>query len=356
MTPGGKRPFTSLEADSARRRTGLVIAIVRMALLAGVLAACSAPTALGAETLGTIELDGLATARPVRDAILEEERRAPPSRIETFTDAHGHRITVGSDIQLLDLSWYAAVLEQTLHGAEIEQAFVEVVPWAAIEGACGGAGVVGCYMPSQRRMVVTDQDPSGVGELTHTIVHEYGHHVDLGLENLAHLDPRCTGGDGSRTWWWFRVPDRFTCRSTSWDLLIAELYAEDYSAANGIVGWQLATIGPPSAADVDRLRYDFQTRFAPRALGGTAFVRRHRRVVWMLSVRHWTWLTAALRGPSRADLDLYLYRRGGRRPLRRSERLGSLERIVYTLRPGRYEVAVRAARASGRATVRVSLD
>jgi hypothetical protein len=343
-----------LERRSAADHS-LAVSIFRLVLLVAVLAAWSAPAALGAQALDTIELDGVVAERPVRDAILEE-RRAAPARLETFTDAHGHRITVGTDIPGHDLSWYAAVLQGTLHDVEIEQVLVEVVPWAAVESVCGAPGAVGCYTPSQRRIVVTDQDPNGVNELIHTLVHEYGHHVDSQLENLGHLDWRCVMRDGSRNWWWLRAPRRFTCNSRAWDLLIAELYAEDYAVLNGIQGWQLPTIGPPSGADLGRIRYDFRTRFAPRALRAVSFVPRHRRVVRSFSVKHWTWLTATVRGPSRADLDLYLYRAGRARPLRRSERLGSSERIVYTLRPGRYRIAVRAARAGGRATLRVKLD
>jgi hypothetical protein len=340
--------------SSAEESSGMPL--VRLALVLAVLAASAAPTALGARALPQIELDGVVAERPVRDAVLDDLQRAAPSRVEIFPDAHGHRITIGTDIPDLDLSWYAAVLQQTLHGVEIEQVLVEVVPWAAIEAVCGAPGAVGCYTPSQRRIVVTDHDPSGTDELIHTIVHEYGHHVDSQLENLGHLDWRCLARDGSRNWWWFRVPRRFACTGRAWDLLIAELYAEDYAVANGVRTWQLATIGPPAASDIGRLRYDFRTRFVPRTVRGARFVRRHRRVVWNVSVKHWTRLAAVVRGPSGADLDLYLYRRGRARPLRRSERRGSLERIVHEIRPGRYQVVVRAARAGGRAAIRVRLD
>ena len=304
----------------------------------------------------SVEVEGSVSKHPVRDTIVEEFDRAIPARIETFTDAHGHAIRIGTDISGLDLAPYAAVLGQTLHGSEIAAVLVEVVPWSFIEAACGAPQVVGCYFPGQLRIVVTDRDPRGGNELVHTIVHEYGHHVDGQLENLGHLDPRCIGRDGSRSWWWLRAPSRFTCDSSNWELLIGELYAEDYAAANGIVGWQLTTIAPPSALVQSRIVYDFETRFVPRTLTGSAFVRRQRWRSWPFTVRHWTGLTATLRGPHRADLDLFLFRAGARRPLRRSERLGSAERIVYTLRPGRYEIAVRAVRTGGRATVRLALE
>jgi hypothetical protein len=302
-----------------------------------------------------VEIDGLVSKHPVRDAVVDSSSRAAPSRIETFADPHGHAITIGTDIAELDLAPYATVLGQTLHGAEISAVLVEVVPWASIETVCGAPQVVGCYFPAQRRIVVTDYDPRGADELVHTIVHEYGHHVDGQLLNLGHLDASCIGRDGSRSWWWVRAPSSFRCDHWNWELLIGELYAEDYAAANGIVGWQLTTIGPPSDFVRSRIVYDFQTRFAPRWLTRVGFVRRHRWRSWAFTVRHWTWLDATLRGPSRADLDLYLFRAGAARPLRVSTRLASTERVAYTLRPGRYEIAVRAARAGGRATVRMAL-
>lgn len=321
-------------------------------LCSGVLAS----SALAGEPLvADVQLEGLVTERPVRDAIIEDSARAVPARVETFTDAHGHAIRIGTDIPTLDLAWYAAVLEQTMHGPEISSVLVEVVPWSSIGVVCG-VDAIGCYFPAQGRMVVTDYDPNGVEELAHTLVHEYGHHVDGQLENLGHLVPACVGRDGSRSWWWTRVPDRFTCTNRNWELLIGELFAEDYVALHGIVGWQLTTIGPPSASTQRRIVYDFETRFAPRTLARSGFVRRHRLRTWSFSVKHWTLLTATLRGPRQSDLDLFLFRRGARKPLRGSERLGSSERITYALRPGTYEVGVWAARAGGQARVRVRLD
>jgi hypothetical protein len=315
-----------------------------------------ATPALAAEPLRrSVEIDGVASKHAVRDVIVEQSARATPARIESFADAQGRAIRIATDIQDIDLAPYAAVLAQTLHGAEISTVLVEVVPWSVIEAACGAPQVVGCYFPGQLRIVVTDYDPRGADELVHTIVHEYGHHVDQQLENLGHLDPRCVGGDGSRSWWWVRAPSTFTCNSWNWELLLAELYAEDYAVANGILGWQLTTIGPPSAFVQSRIAYDFATRFVPRALTRSGLVRRHRWRSWSFTVRHWTWLTASLRGPYRADLDLYLFRAGAQRPLTKSLRLGSSELIVHTLRPGRYEIAVRSAGAGGRATVRLAL-
>lgn len=320
------------------------------------LAACAAPALAGA-ALPDVELDGLVSQRAVRDIVRDDAaRRELPARIETFTDTHGHRITVGTDIPTVDLAWYAGVLQGTLHAAEIELVLVEVVPWASIEAVCGGAGAVGCYFPGERRIVVPDTDPSGVNELVHTIVHEYGHHVDGQLENLGHLDPLCAGRDGSRTWWWYRVPDAFACSSDRWELLVGELYAEDYTALNGVVGWHLPTIGPPTAADGQNIVYDFNTRFVPRSFARSRFVRRDGRARWTFSVRHWTRLTAMVRGPRRANLDLFLYRRGRSAPLGRSLGPGSVGRIARTVRPGTYVVAVRAVRAGGRARIRVELE
>jgi hypothetical protein len=323
---------------------------------ATLLAAWGAP-ALASAGLPNVELEGVVSERAVRDVVHDDAaRREVPARVETFVDSHGHRITIGTNIATVDLAWYAGVLQGTLHAAEIEQVLVEVVPWASIEAVCGGAGAVGCYFPAQRLIVVPDTDPNGINELIHTIVHEYGHHVDGQLENLGHLDASCAGRDGSRNWWWHRVPDAFACSSDRWELLIGELYAEDYTALNGVVGWHLPTIGPPTAADARNIVHDFNTRFAPRSFARSRFVRRDGRARWTLSVKHWTRLTAAVRGPRRADLDLFLYRRGRSAPLGRSLGPGSLERIARTVRPGTYVIAVRAVGAGGRARVRVELE
>lgn len=331
--------------------------VLRLGVAAAFVAALVTPTAAGrAERVAPAALEGVVAKREVRDTMLEGDRAAP-GRVETFVDAHGHRIQVGTEMPDLDLEPYAAVLAATLHSGEIERVLTEVVPWEAIGAACGHPDAIGCYSPALARIVIPDHDPAD--DLVHTIVHEYGHHVDRQLPNLGHLIPSCAGrADGSRNWWAARMPPQgFGCASATWDLLLGELYAEDFTAAHGIVGWQLATVGPPSAHVRRQIEFDLRNRFAPRSLGGAALVRRQRSVVWDVTVKHWTFLTARLSGPRRSNLDLYLYRRGGRRALARSVRAGSAERIVNrVLAPGRYEVRVRAARASGRASLRVALD
>jgi hypothetical protein len=68
-------------------------------------------------------------------------------------------------------------------------------------------------------------------------------------------------------------------------------------------------------------------------------------------------LRGGLRGPARADLDLYLYEYGRAQPIAMSSRRGtSREAIEYIARPGRYEVAVHAYRRSATGAIRIYLD
>ena len=87
----------------------------------------------------------------------------------------------------------------------------------------------------------------------HIVVHEYGHHMDNQLVNLAGLGYGCdVDGDGSRRWFFARdLEDRifnrgFDCSpATPWDHLLPELFAEDFTRANGLTGWVMP-LPPPS--------------------------------------------------------------------------------------------------------------
>jgi hypothetical protein len=79
---------------------------------------------------------------------------------------------------------------------------------------------------------------------------------------------------------------------------------------------------------------------------------------WVAGLERWTYFSARLRGPygRRADFDLFLYRRDGRRSLERSRRLGSREYVARWLPPGRHEAAIASYRGYGGYRVRFDYD
>jgi hypothetical protein len=326
--------------------------------LAVLSAAAFAGTASAARVAEPIDLGELTAKAEVEDALFEQAPpKAPPSRIEEFVDSHGHRFRIGSDVPGVDLAAYANVLAATVHRGETAKVLVEVLLPEQMTTVCGPDALACYYSDPTRRgngfMYVPTADP----DLVHIVVHEYGHHVDNQLTNIFHLDARCGMlGDGSRNWFFARNPRGFFCNASEWDRDLAELFAEDYVVLSGINDWVLRTTGPPSAAQLRQLAFDFATPFRPRRLGESQFVDRRRVLAKAFTVKHWTLLDSVLTGPTGTNLDLFLYRAGSRRAIAGSVRPGSREVIRRTLRPGKYELLVYAYRGSGTARLRIALD
>lgn len=316
------------------------------------------------------DLSDLTAKAPVRDSVLKAKprARAAADRTELFVDQHGHQIALSTYIDGLDLAPYASVLAGTLHYDEIEDLAVWVVPPADVQEICGAADALACYGPDGRHslhgtLVIPTSDP----DLQHIIVHEYGHHVDNQLDNLAHVFPRGACGfdnDGSRNWFFERdVEDNILSRGIScdpsarWEDLLGELFAEDYAWLVGNRSWVLPGTRNPTSLQLDALAYDFAYPLQTRTLRAT-----HRASTRLIKVfkrfetHDWYFVEVTLRGPRRADLDLFLYRPRARKPFAKSMGRASRERIRMVLPPGRYEVGVHAYQRAAVGRVRVVLE
>src|SRR4029079_6404431 len=126
---------------------------------------------------------------------------------------------------------------------------VHVVKLSDVGTLCGNPDFQACYKS-------TDPLHNGKGEIwfgyddpdwKHSLVHEYGHHMDNQLLNIAHLrdfklDAGCgIDSDGSRNWFFVRVigtnlAPNFACKTNSWENFLPELFAEDFVMLNGIIG------------------------------------------------------------------------------------------------------------------------
>ena len=321
------------------------------------------PSASGraATPVDGVDAAALQAKDAVVDTILTErpDSAAFPARVEVFPDVHGHRITLATDIPSLDLRQYADLLAATLHRAEIEQVVAEVVPRDQVGTICGHPSAEACYGSRTGSREGYMWIPHAHEDLAHIVVHEYGHHVDNQLLNLAHLDRCSYASDGSRNWFFARNVSATTLScapGTEWDRLLPEVFAEDYAWLVGNRTWVIRGTAPPTAGQTSALAYDFAHPFAPRTLAFRPFVRRGRVVARRFSSDDWLFFLATLRSPTRGvNLDLYLYRRGARTAIARSARPGSRERIERRLRPGAYEVRVRARTRGGRAYLRLFL-
>jgi len=124
-----------------------------------------------------------------------------------------------------DVEWYAALLRAAPHADEISTVRIDLVTSAELAERCGQQAA-GCY----RRKVITVAAAEN-GANAHTLVHEYGHHIDATRGVAGAPEP-----NGSSTWWRARGVARLVAlRSAyhgyvrSWDRNIAEIFAEDYA-------------------------------------------------------------------------------------------------------------------------------
>ena len=140
-------------------------------------------------------------------------------------DDQGRSITFDVRAEGVDVEWYAALLRAAPHGDEISTVQIDLVAPAELVERCGRAAR-GCY---GRRVITVTAAESEAN--AHTLVHEYGHHVDASRGVAGAREP-----NGSSTWWRARGVGRLVqLRSAyhgyvrSWDRNIAEIFAEDYA-------------------------------------------------------------------------------------------------------------------------------
>jgi hypothetical protein len=343
--------------------------IARGALLLFVLAAFPAGASAGAPTpVEPIDIGKWRAKGPIHDTVLPPSgvrARAAATYTEEFVDVGDHVITLTTDIPGLALMPYAQVLAYLIHYDEIEDITVEVVAADQISAVCG-AEALGCYQPeapgrSPRGYMWI---PSVHEDLMHIIVHEYGHHVDNQLVNLAHLGFGCdVSGDGSRNWFFTRDADDalrdvgISCSPQSdWSHLLAELYAEDYTWLHGNRFWRPdMPVRAPGDLHLEAMSSDMAAPFARQSRRVSWWLPRRESRVIPLKLDHWTFFSAKLTGRRAADLDLYLRKANAQRALARSAGSGSGEKVERVLSPGRYEVRVFASDDSARAKLRLLL-
>src|SRR3954469_16466574 len=205
---------------------------------------------------------------------------------EHFRDQHGHVLTLATDNAAVDLAPFANLLASTYHHDEIELVHVFVTDEANLTRLCG-ATAAACYAadnPGKSRgglMIISYEDDN----ITHAVIHEYGHHIDTNTYNLGRLSDCGTSGDGSRRWFFARdmqdrILDRLSCDPEGdWGTLLPEVFAEDYAQMVGIPRSQYhpaISVPPPTAGEKRQLRADIDSPFLPstrkvHGRGTTAF-------------------------------------------------------------------------------------
>ncbi|HUQ23054.1 MAG TPA: hypothetical protein VM049_08565 [Gaiellaceae bacterium] len=140
-------------------------------------------------------------------------------------DNEGRTIHFDVAVEGVNAEWYAGLLRAAPHGDEISAVTIDIVSWDTVRSTCGtDAG--GCYRSNT--IVVPAEESS---QNAHTVVHEYGHHLDLTTPLSGIGEP-----NGTPQWWRARgMAELVRLRSVSksyslgWDRSIAEIFAEDYA-------------------------------------------------------------------------------------------------------------------------------
>jgi hypothetical protein len=187
-------------------------------------------------------------ARTVLVAVLALLAFAGPAsaREVVLRDDEGRsmRFDVRADV---DVGWYAGLLRRAGHANEIERITIRIVSWEELGERCGQRAA-GCYGRREGNRGVMVVPAGRSPRLAHTVIHEYGHHVDASRRHGGLGEP-----NGTPLWWKARgmaqlvsrrsVRDRY---QAGWDRSIAELFAEDYAYTNLHRGYRISWLHPPT--------------------------------------------------------------------------------------------------------------
>lgn len=188
-------------------------------------------------------------------------------------DREGRPIHFDVRVPGADAAWYAGLLRDAAHADEISRVTIRIVGWDELAATCGRhAG--GCYSGRRGRdLLVVPTGPSR--RLAHTLLHEYGHHVDARRRHGGLREP-----NGTPLWWRARglaelVRTRSVARSyrIAWDRSIGEVFAEDYAYTNLGGPYRIRWLQPPSALIGKAIRADLGLEPAP-AMGVQPPARR----------------------------------------------------------------------------------
>jgi hypothetical protein len=183
---------------------------------------------------------------------------AASAEIVTSQDFAGRTITFDVRAEGVDVEWYAEQLRNAAHGDEIQRVRFLIVSASDLRQICGG-GAAGCYSRGREARVTV---PAGTSELVlHTLVHEYGHHIDASRGVAASSrEP-----NGSASWWDARQIAQLLAEgkvshtySLGWERAIGEIFAEDYAQLHFETPFKIGWLDPPGDAVREALRKDLE--------------------------------------------------------------------------------------------------
>ena len=181
-------------------------------------------------------------------ALLAALGAAPVASAEIVTsqDQLGREITFDVRAPDVDLEWYAEQLRTAAHGDEIARVTFTIVSSSELRAICG-ADAAGCYSRGGSARITVQAGKSDRDR--HTLLHEYGHHVDSARGVAAALrEP-----NGSASWWEARGIGELLAEgkvshsySLGWERAIGEIFAEDYAQLHLETQFKIGWLDPPS--------------------------------------------------------------------------------------------------------------
>jgi hypothetical protein len=188
-------------------------------------------------------------------------------------DGQGRTIRFDVRTVSVDPGWYAGFLRRAAHGDEIEDVTIRIVDWDGLRQRCGPAAA-GCYKrrSGQGLLVVPAGSSRGIA---HTLVHEYGHHVDASNRHGGLEEP-----NGTQHWWRVRGLSRLVelnsvarTYAKGWSRSIAEIFAEDYAYVNVGRPFNIPWLKPPGPVVEQAIRADLGLGPPPDDVPGSPSIR-----------------------------------------------------------------------------------
>lgn len=152
----------------------------------------------------------------------------------TVHDAQGRPFGFDAGTTGADPAPFVAALSRAVHGEEIRDLTVRVVPARAIRASCSDARAVACYARDEAGRGVITTSPGLGRQGVRNLLHEYGHHIDATYGNGALQDP-----NGTPRWWAARRMGALLASGRAartyargWERAVGEVFAEDYMVMN----------------------------------------------------------------------------------------------------------------------------
>ncbi|MGH2960014.1 MAG: hypothetical protein ACRDKE_10445, partial [Solirubrobacterales bacterium] len=175
------------------------------------------------------------------------------------------------------------------------------------------------------------------------------------------LDAGCgINSDGSRDWFFVRVistdlSSKFGCRADTWENLLPELFAEDFVAMNGIIGWVLPTAPAPNSRTLKAMKSDIDHGLMLAQTKLTKTIKHRRTYTKTVTTPNISLLYVYVSGAKGRDFDIWVYPHGRNKLWSKAKTKGRTEVYYDFIDVGKWDIKVSARGKTGKAKIRIEL-